>query len=608
MCKSLGLKPDEYNEFGKEVGELNDKHEGFDARLNKLYENPEYGKILKDSEIFIDVIDSISIHPCAVLLATQNIKEILGVTKAKDHFVCNIDSNTSDKWKFLKNDYLEVDVWRILKKTYDYLNLPVDDPEELIKKIDEKTWKLYDDGITESLNQTSTDFARSIVRTYKPRSYAELCAFVAAIRPGFASLLPKFIHREPYTNGIQELDELLSSTNHYLLYQESIMKFLIWLGIPEDETYGIIKKIAKKSFKEDELNSLKEILLCNMHKKNIDKHLFEKIWKVVEDNADYSFNAAHALCVAYDSLYSAYLKSHYFLEYLTICFNEYENKQDKTAVLSSELKYFGVTLKPIKFGYSASKYRPDKTTNTIYKGLASIKYMNESVSEYLFSLDPCTYTNFIDVLTEFESNKNINSRQIAILIKLDYFDVYGPSKSLLKIKDVFDMLYDAKTLSTKKITDKNLNVSIIQRNAILSPTGKTYTKINNINLLNEYEEYILSTKEYFSVNEKIDFQEEYLGYINISTNKPEDRFKLYIKDVDVKFSRKNNRPWAYLIKGYSIGSGKEAELMIKAEYFQNNTIHKKDIIVTDKYYIQRKVTAKYDNYWLNQYTILNKAI
>ena len=50
-----------------------------------------------------------------------------------------------------------------------------------------------------------------------------MAAYVAAIRPGFASLLNNFIERKPYSTGVDELDELLKDSFHYLMYQESIM-------------------------------------------------------------------------------------------------------------------------------------------------------------------------------------------------------------------------------------------------------------------------------------------------------------------------------------------------------------------------------------------------
>ena len=92
----------------------------------------------------------------------------------------------------------------------------------------------------------------------KPKSLSELSAWVAAIRPGFASLLNNFLDRKPYSTGVEELDDILKDSFHYLMYQESIMKYLVWLGIEEKETYDIIKKISKKKFKEEELNELRE--------------------------------------------------------------------------------------------------------------------------------------------------------------------------------------------------------------------------------------------------------------------------------------------------------------------------------------------------------------
>ena len=148
-----------------------------------------------------------------------------------------------------------------------------------------------------------------------------MSAFVASIRPGFASLLDNFIERKPYTTGVIELDNLLKDSYHYLMYQESIMKYLIWLGIEESETYTIIKKIAKKKFKEKELINLKEKLKNGWSNIVGREEGFEETWQVVEDASRYSFNASHSLSYAYDSLYGAYLKSHYPLEYYTVVMN-----------------------------------------------------------------------------------------------------------------------------------------------------------------------------------------------------------------------------------------------------------------------------------------------
>ncbi|MFZ7763742.1 hypothetical protein, partial [Bacillus licheniformis] len=40
-----------------------------------------------------------------------------------------------------------------------------------------------------------------------------------------------------------------------------------------------------------------------------------KVWKIIEDAVGYGFNSSHAYSVALDSIYGAYLKAKYPLEY-----------------------------------------------------------------------------------------------------------------------------------------------------------------------------------------------------------------------------------------------------------------------------------------------------
>lgn len=211
-----------------------------------------------------------------------------------------------------------------------------------------------------------------------------MSAYVAAIRPGFASLLNTFVERQPYTTGVKELDNILEDSFHFLMYQESIMKYLVWLGVEEKGTYDIIKKIAKKKFKEEELKELKEQLLSGWVKNVGYENGFNETWQVVEDAAHYSFNASHSLSVAIDSMYGAYLKAHHSLEYFTVALSLYSGDMDRTAKLIAEMPYFNLSLKPIKFRHSKSDYNMDK------KQIVSTKDLNPSSSSTQKYLMPST--------------------------------------------------------------------------------------------------------------------------------------------------------------------------------------------------------------------------
>ena len=242
-CKAIGLNINDYNEVAKD--------------LDNYIDDENWNKIIEESKHFVGTIESVSQSPCSTLLLSQPISEEIGLLKAGDVFVCNIDGINCDKYKYLKNDILQVSIWKIIKDVCKLANILIPTTTELSKLLDDKTWDIYEKGLTCSINQADSKFATNLIMKYKPRSLAEMSAFVASIRPGFASLLNNFIERKTYTTGVKKLDNLLEDSYHYLMYQESIMKYLIWLGIDESETYTIIKKISKKKFKEKELEELK---------------------------------------------------------------------------------------------------------------------------------------------------------------------------------------------------------------------------------------------------------------------------------------------------------------------------------------------------------------
>lgn len=423
------------------------------------------------------------------------------------------------------NKYLTVQVYDIIDRVYQLIGRPIDDIATLVNNCDEKVWDIYAKGLTTTINQCDSDFGKQTLKRYKPQSLAEMSAWVAAIRPGFASLLNTFLDREPYSTGVTELDDLLEDSFHFLMYQESIMKFLVWLGMEEKGTYDIIKKISKKKFKEAELIALKEQLQQGWLRNVGTEDGFNETWQVVEDAAHYSFNASHSLSVAIDSMYGAYLKSHYPLEYFTVALCMYSGDMLRTANLISELPYFNIKLETIVFGKSGADYTMNKETNTIYKGIASVKYCNSKMADELMEVyNKRKYNNFIELLDEI-SKTSVNTRQLSILIGLNFFKEFGENKYLMDIlgyyngikedkKTVFPALKNKKTFKKDdidKYTEYGLTEYIISKYAG-KETEKQYSQIDNVGLMLELCSKLENKP--LPIIEQIKFEKEYLEYVN----------------------------------------------------------------------------------------------
>lgn len=569
-CRAYDIPQNEFNEVGKD--------------LDTYKNHPKWKTIIEESKMFIGVIDSVSPHPCANLLLSQPISEEIGVIrvgsetngKKKITYCALIDSATSDSWKYLKNDMLTVTVWKIISKGFEAVGLPIPDVRELSRLVaeDNDVWDLYEKGLTATLNQTGTDSGTPQVIQYKPQNIRELSGWVSAIRPQFASMKHYFLNRLPFSYGIPEFDAILQESDNFILYQENIMATLVYAGFPEDETYGLLKAIAKK--KEGIIEPIHDRFIAGFVEKTGDEAQGKKVWKILEDSVGYGFNSSHAYSVALDSVYGAYLKAKYPLDYYAVVLNVYEGSTSKTAKIMKELDHFNIKVEQIKYGKSRSTYTADHATNSIYKGIASIKDMNAKVSEELYTLSQNrSHLTFIGFLLDVSHETTANKTHMETLIKLDFFSRFGKSNKLLKIYDAF-------------------------RNGKGIKYGKKYvdkTKQTRIESLLNFEKETLAEPDVkIDLFEQVAFEKDVLGYamttVNIGPN--------YCLVIDV------NKKYKPKITLYQICTGKEYTLKVEKNKFyteDDDLLYVGDVIqVVD---VEEKPTWKLiDNKWLENKEVL----
>ena len=564
LCRSKNLPMSEYNEVAKD--------------LDKYVNDPKWADLIEESKKFLGVIDSASPHPCAFLLLNKPISEEVGLMKVGDELCALIDSSTSDEWKFLKNDLLTVSVWDIIAKTYELIGKPIHNIRELNKLIenDEKVWKLYKDGLTVTLNQTGTDSAKPQVKRYSPSSIRELSAFVAGIRPAFESMKDYLFDRKPFSYGIPEFDSLLKESDNFVLYQENIMSALIYVGFKEDETYGLLKAIAKK--KTGIIEPIYERFMEGFIEKTGSRENAEKVWRIIEDSVSYGFNSSHALSVAYDSAYGAYLKANYPLEYYTVILNKYEGNIEMTNKIYNELPYFDIKVIPIKYGKSKDTYTPDKKSNSIYKGVASIKYLNGDVAKDLYELS-CNhkFNNFVDLLFEAHNNTNASFKHLRILTSLNFFDTFGKNQKLLSLIDE----YESK-LKNKKLKDETKEKRMIE--------------------LRELEQK--TENKSLSIQEQIKLEMEYYGY-EVTTVEKSPNSVYMVTGIDTKYTPK--------LRLYKISNGEILEVKCKKADMKKNEFGEFSIVQVKKLserYKRKKINEEWvqtdeKELYLSEWNVLN---
>ena len=581
VCRSHGMSFDDFNDVAKNI--------------ESYMEDEKWKPIIEEAQKYVDTIVSASVHPCAHAMDNKDLREEYGVVKIGKAMCVMITSGEADAFKVLKDDFLIVSIWGIVSDTFKLIGKPILTVNQLLNSLDDRIWKLYADGITCTLNQVDSDYATSLMKRYKVQSAGELSQFTAAVRPSFDAWRDDFIERRPFTTGSTHLDEVLSETRGMITFQETLMTYFQWLGVTPAESIGLIKKISKKKIHPEDFEALENRLREKWIENTGSIEHFDMTWQMVQGCMSYGFAAPHALATAIDSLYGAWLKVNYPLEYYTTVFGYYEGDMERTNKLTEELNYFGIKLKSVQFGRSSGKYQINREENAIYKSIGSIKYNNSEIGDQLYEMRNTRFDSFIDFLNV----SPLNSRQLEILVKLDFFkEQFGKSLKLLKIIDLYNMLHGKKQIKKEKTS---LPTEVLAQYCI-SETEKMY-KFDD-----EHMDAMLADlcnripDESIPLQTKLKTEQEMLGYI--SHTDPSKPNSAVVMGLDCKYS-----PKASL---YLIASGKTISAKIAKKTYQNSPFCVGDVLnyrseqrpkwkkVNDEWV--QDASAGYD-IWLTSYTI-----
>lgn len=477
---------------------------------------------------------------------------------------------------------------------------------------DEKVWKSIRDDTT-LIFQWESSSAQAYLKNFmsdrtiniakehnKDFSYIKWFSFGnGLIRPGCASFRDDVANGNILVTGFKELDEFLAITFGRVTMQEDIMRFCKqFCGYGDAESDNVRRAIAKKKGTASLLDELHDRFLNYSNKiYGVDKAKLEEIFPPIKqgilDASAYAFSWNHSDSYSAVGYISGYLRYYYPLEFLTAAFNIFTDKEDKITAITDYAKKIGVKIHDIQFGHSKAEYNMDKSTNTIYKGMESIKYMNASVSNQLYELSQTKhYNNFVELLKDFPGD----SRQLTILISLNFFQAFGTPSQLFGIVNAYNAYAGKKTIKKDAC---NIPREVILQFA--TETEKQYKLTDPEALL----AYMCENAEpvRFTLKDKIAAEKEYLGYINVK--EPRLKGYAYITETNTKFSPK--------ITLYCLDTGREKVVKCYKKQYQENPISTGDIITYGLTQKQKsrlnpdtkeweKVPNEYED-WLNWYSI-----
>jgi DNA polymerase-3 subunit alpha len=521
-----------------------------------------------------------SMHPAGIIASPITLPDNYGTIWREGKRILSINMEEVHEVSLVKYDILGLKNIEVIKDTCKLLNRPY----PISHEIDWDDKRVWEDIITSPIGifQFESDFAFQLLKKYIPMKINDLSLVNACLRPSGESYRDRLINREANTNPSQQIDELLKDNNGFLVFQEDTIKFLQDIcGLTGSEADNIRRAIGRKQ--KDRLDKAMPQILegyCNKSDKprEIAESEAKAFLQIIEDSSNYQFGYSHSTGYSMIGYLCAYFRYYHPLEFITAYLNNANNENDIKA--GTELAMVkGIKINPIKFRYSKANYFPDKETNSIYKGIASIKYCNSNIGEELYSLRDKQYECFVDFLVDLSENTSVNSRQLEILIKGNFFSEFGYNKKLLNIYKEFE---DGKNRYDVK--------------------HKEATKIKRIAALKEFENQ--SEDEKLTVREQLSFEREMLGYAQSTYNL--SKTYVYLLDVDTTYSPKLNC--------YCLANGKTETMKIDKKTFKKNIVSQGDIIRLVKLHKKPKMQKQGDEWiqtdimewWIDDYVVVNE--
>lgn len=598
VCRGL-YKDNNAINYLKLTNEICNKVEYDEVKMRE-----EYPDVFKYVDLLQGVIVSVGNHPCGLITSPHSIDDRLGLmsTKTDKYMISQVYMKEVDSLNYVKLDLLKLDTIELINDTCTAAGIERLVPDN-IDTTDDKVWNsIRDDttGIFQWEGATGDRYIKKLMSDENIRKFKAVNENIdkmtllsignSAIRPAGASYRDDLANGIVRKSGSQAIDDFLKPTFGYLVFQCQIIEFLhSYCGFTMGEADIVRRHFAKKTGTEADIPIIKDggymigldgspktdhyipgFIATMKQKYGMTKEESEKaivnFLQVIIDASNYLFSLNHSQPYSYEGYACGWLRYYYPLEFLTTALNINKDNEEKTTALLNYAQKRGIHIKAPRYGHSKGAYFFDRSSNTIYKGVGSIKFMNEVVGDESYEISEGHHYSFIELLTIINNKTSMDSRMLEILIRINYFSDYGDPNKLLRLVEFYNEIHDKKSMKKDKALRLGISDEVMRKYASESP--KTWTNLNSEGLLEELKDTVEYKPE--SLKQRLDAEHDILGII--SETKPDyDKRVYYVHRLESKKSITN-------ITLYEIYSGKTREVKMWTSSFNRLPFKEKDMI------------------------------
>jgi DNA polymerase-3 subunit alpha len=360
--------------------------------LATAYQDPKIKELIDTALRLEGLVRGAGVHAAGVVIAPQPLTELVPVTRTKDEaIVTSYDMKAVEKMGLLKMDFLGLTTLTVIDDCLNLIKSNRGDTVDLatIDLEDQATFeRVFHRALTSGVFQFESGGMRDVLRRYKPTTVEDLTALNALYRPGpiQGGMIDDFIERKWGRRAVEftfpEIENILRETLGVIVYQEQVMQISSAVG---GYSLGGADLLRRAMGKKDpaEMAKQRDIFMAGAATLKFDKQKAGTLFDLMEQFAGYGFNKSHSAAYALLAYHTAWLKTHYPVEFMAALLTSETSKPENVVKYIGECKELGIAVVPPNVQVSAASFTP--AGDSIVFGLAAIKNVGHNAIDSIIA-------------------------------------------------------------------------------------------------------------------------------------------------------------------------------------------------------------------------------
>ncbi len=416
--------------------------------LQEAYDtNPQTRELIDTAKKLEGLVRGAGVHAAGVVIAPRPLTDLVPLSRSKnDEIVTAYDMKAVEKMGLLKMDFLGLTTLTVIDDCLELIegNSQQKLDMETIPLDDLKTYEqVFHRALTSGVFQFESGGMRDVLRRYKPTCVEDLTALNALYRPGpiQGGMIDDFIERKWGRRKVEyelpPLEGILKETLGVIVYQEQVMQIAnVLAGYSLGEADLLRRAMGKKD--PAEMAKQRDRFVTGAVAKEFPKDKVTRIFDLMEQFAGYGFNKSHSAAYALLAYQTAYLKTHYPVEFMAALLTSEISKPENVVKYIKECREMEIAVEPPDVRLSDADFTPNGSA--IRFGLTAIKNVGRNAIDSILSArkelaeQGKSFSNYWEFCEKVDL-RLMNKRVLESLVKAGALDSFGRRAQLVAAAD-----------------------------------------------------------------------------------------------------------------------------------------------------------------------------